>query len=267
MKIVPRLQSLIDKTAINSWSWYYYLFLYSIIPFIILIIPVLGFDNLFVLDICHPIFLSMYMHSFYHLTLAHLSENLASYLLLITGILFLEKDKIRFHNMLAFLFVILPIVISILNIEYLGNFCTVQESTPTYGFSAITLGFFGYFIYLVFLSSIPRFFKMSEDEFYSSKIKGIEKIYFIVIVNLIIAFVVIRVGAEFGRFSLINGAPNSNSLAHSVGYVSGIFVPIILELKKEGKLDSFHRTVLIHFEALITFLTVYFIFFYFMRIA
>jgi hypothetical protein len=66
-----------------------------------------------------------------------------------------------------------------------------------------------------------------------------------------------------GRLSLVSGASNNNSLAHSIGYISGIFFPMILELKNEDKIDSFHMTLLIQLEALIIFLTVYILLYYF----
>lgn len=264
MKIVPRLQSFIDKTAIQSWSWYHYIFLYAIIPFIILIIPFLSLNSLFILDICHPTFFSIYMSNFNHITLPHLSANLALYLLSVTGILFLEKDKIRFRTMLAFLFVFLPIVASVSYIGYIRNICTFQGSSTTYGFSAIALGFTGYTIYLLLFSLIPRLFKRIEEGF-SISITGInDSIGLIIFINIILFILIIFFGIAAGLFSSSNGASLNNGFEHSVGFVAGIFFPMIMELKKEGKLDSFHRTLLIHFEALIIFLTVYYIFFYFM---
>ena len=267
MKIISRLQSLIGKTAINSWSWYHFIVLYAIIPFIILIIPSIGLDKFFLLDMCHPTFLSMYMTNFIHLTLPHLSANLEWYILSITGIFFLERNKTRFCIMLTFFFVILPIFISIFSIEYFRNFCTVQESLATYGFSTISAGFFGYFIYLLLLSFMPSLFKWIEEGFCISKIKGIDTVYWIIVVNSIIAFFIILIGTTLGRLSLVSGASNNNSLAHSIGYISGIFFPMILELKNENKIDSFHMTLLIQLEALIIFLTVYILLYYFEWIA
>jgi len=266
MKIISRLQSLIDKTAINSWSWYYFIVLCALIPFIILIIPSMGLDNFFILDMCHPTFFSIYMTNFTHLTLPHLSANLEWYILSITGIFFLERSKIRFYIMLIFFFVILPIFISIFSIEYFGNFCTVQDSLTTYGFSTISAGFFGYFIYLLLLSIMPCLFKLIEEGFCISKIKGIDTVYWIIVVNSIIAFFIILIGTTLGRISLVSGASNNNSL-HSIGYISGIFFPMILELKNEVKIDSFHMTLLIQLEALIIFLTVYISLYYFEWIA
>jgi MFS family permease len=267
MKNIPSLQSLIDKTAIQSWSWYHYIFLYAIMPIIILILPLLGFDNFFILDICHPTFLSMYMSNFNHVTLPHLSANLALYLLSVTGILFMEKDKIRFRTMLAFLFVILPIVASISYIGYMGNICTVQGYSTTYGFSTISLSFIGYAVYLFLFLLIPHLFKKIEEGFSRSITGFIDSIALIIFINISMVILIILFGIAAGLFSSATSASLNNGFAHSVGFVTGIFFPMIMELKKECKLDPFHRTLLIHFGALIIFLTVYLAFFYFVRIA
>lgn len=260
---VPSLQSLLEKTAIQSWSWYHYILLYAIIPFIILIIPSSGFENLFILDICHPTFYSIYLNHFYHQTLSHLSGNLALYLMSITGILFLEKDKIRFRSMLAFLFIALPIIASLLYIGFLGNICTVKNSLNTYGFSAIILGFTGYFIYLLLLSSMPILFTRIEKWYYASSIfKSSLTPVFIVGLNFIIAILVMIIGIVSGMFSHAGSTSLNNGFMHSVGFVTGIFFPMIFELKKVAVLDNFHKTLLFHFEGLIIFLTLYLSFVY-----
>ena len=252
MNKLPSLQSFIDKTAIKSWLWYHFLSFYCVIPLIVLTIPLLPFNDLFILDICHPTFLSIYTSNFVHTTLPHLAGNLVMYLIAITGILFLENDKLRFRNMLAFLFVILPIIASIFFIIYLGKVCTVQEFTNTYGFSTITLGFTGYFVYLTLLSSIPLIFKDIEE----GMIKQIYVFSVIVLINFVIFCMIDVFGIVEGMF-LLGEKSLSNGFVHSIGFMSGIILPMIIELKKEQKIDNFHMTVLLHLEALIFFLTLY----------
>jgi hypothetical protein len=77
------------------------------------------------------------------------------------------------------------------------------------------------------------------------------------------AILIIFVGVVSGLFSLAGSASINNGFMHSIGFVTGIFFPMIMELRKEGGLDYFHKTLLFHFEALIIFLTLYLTFFYF----
>ncbi len=263
MKKLPSLQSIIEKSAIQSWSWYHFIFLYAITPFIVLTISLINFNDLFILDICHPTIISIYMTNFEHITLPHLSGNLITYLFAITGIFFLEKDKTRFRNMLVFLFIILPIIGSTLYIQYFGNICSVREFSNAYGFSMITLGFTGYFVYQFLLASIPQFFKIIEENYYKSTMNYIFSIQFAIFVNFIIVIMIDFFGIVSGMFSVASSIGLNNGFVHSVGFVTGVFLPMVMELKKENKLDYFHKTLLIHFEALIIFLTTYFTFFYY----
>jgi len=252
------LQLIIEKTAILSWSWYHYIFLYAVIPITILIIPLLNLENIFILDICHQTIPSLYLNNFYHQTLPHLSGNLSFYFLSLTGILFLETDKKRFHRMLVLFFIIFPIIGSLLNIGFLGNICTVKDSLTTYGFSMIALGFTGYFIYLLLLSSIPDLFSgVEKEQKKTSIIRSSLVPFYIVSINFIIITLVLIIGVVAGSFSPAGSTLLNNGFMHAIGFVSGIFFPMIFELKKVNELDYFHMTFLFSFEALIFFLTLY----------
>jgi len=262
MRKVQDLKSIIENTAIHSWSWYHFIFFFFVIPLVILLIPILGLSEIFQLDLCHPTLLLLYTNNFVHKTLPHLANNLIAYLIFMMGIFFLEKEKLRFRNMVIFLFFILPFLGSALYTGFLGKVCAFKTSLFSFGFSAITLGIIGYFVYLLLLSSIPLFFKIIEENFYKTTFKRIVSVELIVFINFIIFCMVDAFGIVVGMFSLVDRTTANNGFVHSVSFVSGILLPMILELRRENKLDNFHTTLFIHIEGLIIFLTAYLVFFY-----
>lgn len=134
MRKVQDLKSIIENTAIHSWYWYHFIFFFVVIPLVILLIPILGLSEIFQLDLCHPTLLLLYTNNFVHKTLPHLANNLIGYLIFMMGIFFLEKEKLRFRNMMIFLFFILPFLGSALYIGFLGKVCSFKTSLFSFAF-------------------------------------------------------------------------------------------------------------------------------------
>jgi hypothetical protein len=90
-----------------------------------------------------PTILSMLASSYLHTTLPHLMSNLGFFFLIMPFVFvfdYLSNKKMLLVNVLLF-FVLLPVVSSFLNIVV---FREIGVTIPSYGFSAIVAGIFGY---------------------------------------------------------------------------------------------------------------------------
>lgn len=147
-----------------------YIFFLAVIPLILLLVYSLPQDiktSYFVLQPPHPNIPSLLLSSYNHSSIEHLSGNLVSYLLIIYFILVLEKKKERLYATLIFIFIALPIILSLLN-----TWVTPILKNDT-GFSGIISGLFGYYLVCIY-----TYFK----EFRKVKI-GWEFLYLFIIAN------------------------------------------------------------------------------------
>jgi hypothetical protein len=269
------LAKIIEKSAISSWRWYHFLILYGFIPTICLVIPLLleYFKDYFELDICHLNPITLYLSNFTHELLPHLASNLIFYFIFLTGVLFLEKNKLQFRNMMFFLFIILPIFVSISSTIFLQKACLFKPFFNTYGFSGIVFGFGGYFLFLSLFTILPRLFQIVEKldngckesvRFIDRLSKSTFRIELIVIINFIIFSCFDAVGIASVIFNNSPGSTSlNNGLAHSLSFTLGAFLPLVFRLKNEEKFNNTNLTFLLHFEALVFFLTLYLLFLYY----
>jgi len=146
-----KISSLIEKSAINSWNWIYWVFFFGIIPAIIVTIPIiihsippasrtppLDFVNqTFILNSNFPSLLSMFFANYSHIEITHLCSNLLMYFIVISIIFLLEKNKQVFIISSTFFFVVFPYLNSISSIVFFQN---TQIINPTFiGFSGCIL--------------------------------------------------------------------------------------------------------------------------------
>jgi hypothetical protein len=116
---------------------------YIITPLILILVYLLETDvkQCLILDFQKPTALSIYMNHYTHSTLSHLSNNLGMYLVSIFSISNLETDWKRLHRVSCVLFTALPFMLSVFMLWFMPGL------PPLQGFSAISSGFVGYFVY------------------------------------------------------------------------------------------------------------------------
>ncbi|EMR74731.1 hypothetical protein MBGDF03_01005 [Thermoplasmatales archaeon SCGC AB-540-F20] len=137
-----------NKQLKNFDIWFAGIIYFVIIPLILTIVFLLSdsLKDLLSLYPSNPTFLSILGSNYLHTTFPHFISNLIFYLVAMTFIFVFDKltnRKMLFVNLLL-LFIILPIVSSLLNIVILSDFATNMSHK---GFSAIVAGVFGYLTY------------------------------------------------------------------------------------------------------------------------
>jgi hypothetical protein len=142
---------LIHKIDINSVDSLLFVFYFILIP-IVLVVLYLNSDILkqsLALYPNNPTLLSIIGSNYLHVRSMHLFSNLGMYFILMPFVFFfdyLTNKKMLLVNMVL-LFVLLPMVSSLLNIVV---FREIGVTIPSYGFSAIVAGIFGYLAFSLF---------------------------------------------------------------------------------------------------------------------
>jgi hypothetical protein len=237
------------RLNLNSWTFHYWLFFYGVIPFILLTIALFStvlpkeiFLEYFIQKQANLISISTYISNFSHREISHLVSNLLFYLISITAIFIFEDNKKRLKICSIFFLTVVPIVGAYLTqvIWEIAHSINGQN----YGFSAITIAFTGYALYIFcnwfYANTIFDFsFKYSESEILTSiretfamKEQPIEKmlynIVFIIEIFLfgLVMIYVIRFGIEAGQY-IKSSTGVSNGIGHFQGFFLGLLVPTI----------------------------------------
>jgi hypothetical protein len=142
---------LIHKIDINSVDNLLFFFYFILIP-AVLVVLYLNSDMLnqsLALYPNNPTLLSIIGSNYFHTQQGHLLSNLIFYFILMPFAFFfdyLTNKKMLLVNMVL-LFVLLPVVSSLLDIVVLRE---IGAMLPSYGFSAIVAGIFGYLAFSLF---------------------------------------------------------------------------------------------------------------------
>lgn len=173
------------------------------------------------------------MNHYTHSTLSHLGNNLGLYLLSMFAIFNIETNKRRFHIVSIVLFILLPIAMSLMMVKYFSVL------PPLQGFSAISSGFVGYFVY-AFYSYLRMNFAFIGSTF----------LLIILIVNLLLTVISNDYGFETTAvlflvlgFLLVNGREDLRMLSKT-------FLNIIGKRSRENYLLSIYNSLV--FSACLT---------------
>jgi len=211
-----------------------YIFFLAIMPVILLIVYSLPHGiktSYFVLNTTNPNLPSLLLSSYNHSSNEHLLGNLVVYLLLVPFILTLEKQKGRLYATLIFIFIALPIILSLLNILVIP---ILQNDT---GFSGIISGLFGYYLVCVY-----TYFK----EFRKVK-TGWELFYSLVGMNL--SIVTYNLQSSLNLYSsmtwafLFSVALTLHAMSSSLGAIK-----TILKLIKKDAISARHKSRIAYAE-------------------
>jgi len=133
------------KTNNKIWKKRDYIIFFILIPVVLILFYIIpqSIKNIFILDMKHITILNIFFSNYIHSNLLnHLIPNLIIYLLLMLIIFKLETDKKLFYKVMISLFILLPFLVSLYLIKFLP--------LSTQGFSAITSGIMGYFLYVFY---------------------------------------------------------------------------------------------------------------------
>lgn len=269
-----KISEWIEKSAIKSWVWYYWLFFYGIIPAFILAIPLikkftlslvgpqtppLDFVNqTFILNMNNPTFLSMFLANYTHIEITHLCSNLLFYFLSISIIFLIEKNKKTFVNTSVLFLTILPFFISIISILF---FSTIKANNPIgYGFSGIVLAFLGYSMYLICKVVCETDINL-EPNLWNNYTSAQKMRYFgfLIWYNLFFLLSIPILAIAAGGF-IFSGGSLGNGIAHFGGYIFGLLIPICSTILQNRQIKNFEMTLLIQIIFTLGFYGIYLIF-------
>jgi len=132
--------------SLEQWSKNEKIFWFLGIPLILVLIYILPTslkETYFILNKQAPSILSLFLSNYTHSELWHLATNLSSYLIVIYLIMQFETNKSCFYKTMAFLFLVVPFIVSFITIMY-------APAMNSQGFSGIVAGLMGYFIYITY---------------------------------------------------------------------------------------------------------------------
>jgi len=133
--------------------------LYLGVPFMLYFIytlPLAVQGQFFFLYIDHPGFIQLLTNNFIHQLPSHLLGNVGYYLLVLTFIIFLEKNSSRFSSLMFAMFSGVAIISSAFSWVYFSS----SGVGYILGFSAVVAGLLGYLIFLV----IEKLYVLSNAE-------------------------------------------------------------------------------------------------------
>lgn len=264
-EIQIKVFSLIDKSEIRTWTWHFWLFYFALIPAIILAIPQIiqvilsttgpqippyDFVNqTFTLDFYHPTFLSIFLSNYTHLEINHLCSNLFFYLVCISIIFFLEKNKNSLVKASVFFFIVLPFLISWISIFYLGSINTTMP--PAKGFSGVVFAFLGYTMYLLCKVICEKYVNIEQNVWDNySRDKKFGFLSLLIYCNLFFLLCIPIMAVAGGTFISTGGALG-NGIAHFSGFMCGVLIPIFFEIYQNRQVKFFEGTLLI--QIIVTF--------------
>jgi len=240
-----KIKQFVNKFPLSSWSWYYWLFFYGFIPLIILIIPQLPpqiIKDYFLLNICAPALLPMFLMNYTHTELLHLTGVLSVYLVMITFVFFFEINKERIRKVSAFFFVALPLYLSIITVIYLGGiYCPVYPQMGK-GFSGIASAFLGYFLYMGAIERMEEIPELLEG-------KGWRRGYVLIgdaIMKFLLILLLLFAAYSIGLFFDQGGSSLGNGAAHFTGLIAGILTPLVFKMYQKKKMSKFDIDVIFY---------------------
>ncbi len=154
-----------------KWKLYDYFFYFVLIPLCLLFIfklPTNLKDAYFILNPSKITFGSIFLSNYVHSSFQHISGNIFSYLVACFLIFNFETKKRDFYAYSMFMFLVLPLIISIVSLKMIGLQTTYQ------GFSGIVSFLFGYLLYVLY-----KYLKT-----YYCKNLNITFLYLLVVMNL-----------------------------------------------------------------------------------
>jgi hypothetical protein len=222
------------KSNLLSWKPVEWVICWGLIPAFLLLVYLLpqGIrDENFILNTASPWrfqtwFLSSYTHSQLY---PHLIGNLAFYFIILLMIFAFEEDRRRFRIMAGWSFLAVPILSSLLTIlfwDFIGRTTTGQ------GFSAVTGALLAYAMFAFIIWGVgeglvvldrPGLFAGSRARYLMVKI----------LLAVILALIVVM-GVETGVFMDVGGSV-SNGIAHFGGFITGLAVVLVYDLKYERR--------------------------------
>ncbi len=190
--------------------------LFIVIPIILLIFYDLAKDpellKFFKFNPEHPTIYNMFLSNYTHESWdIHLIPNLVNYYILIFLIFLFEINRKKLYIEMAFLFLMLPFVITTIYIIFHAN--------PGLGISGINFGLNGYLLHCMY-----GYFRQNRNilkELTNKRSKIDWKKVFILIM------LIIALDISFQRFNQILFA--NNVPAHSIGYFFGITTPFLVD--------------------------------------
>lgn len=229
------LHILLDKSALTTWPWPYWLFFYGIIPLVLVIVPQVplllqymglssstsqdAFNLIFLLDFYRPTVSSMFLMNYTHTELLHLCGNLSVYIFV------LEHNRSRLSLMSGYFLTLLPLLVSIVSILFFRGLIVHMVSFK--GFSGIIMAYYGYAIYLIFsLFQTAIFEKVNDDWRNAGWKKKFWILYTVFIVSIGLVFVIFLSGIILGSFFTAGGTALGNGVAHFTGFMTGLLLPI-----------------------------------------
>jgi hypothetical protein len=237
--LCQKIKLILDKSAINTWSWYYWIFYFAIVPIILTLIPQLPqllnqtppndiVNATFLLNISNPTLISMFFNHYSHIEINHICGNLMGYFLLLIIIFFTVKDKKMFIKSSIFFFLVLPFIASFFAVVYLQ--LVPVNLPPLRGFSGILYAFFGYIVFLF----LKWFFNSIEEKPPNNKLNALSTE---LMVNTLFFVSIPVLGILVGAYFL-NNNPVGDGIVHFCGFICGVLVPTILGIKGVEPFDD-----------------------------
>jgi membrane associated rhomboid family serine protease len=166
-------------------------------------------EQFFLLYFQHPGFIQLLTNNYMHQLPGHLLSNVGYYLLVISMILILEKNLVRFNSLLFAMFSGVAIVTSAMTLVYFSS----SGFSYIVGFSGIVAGLFGYFMFLV----IEKLHSVTD----MSRPHAFQAWAMITIVIFVLSM------SALGITALYTAGHLSNGVGHLVGYIFGFMLAYI----------------------------------------
>jgi len=222
------------KQNLAGWSPLHWLFFYLVIPLILLLIyalpqPVKADYLIFYtsnLTRVQTYVLSSYTHSE---LFPHLIANLALYLIAISAIFAFETSRRRFHLMAVISLLVVPVICSFLTIGFWSIFAA---ETSMQGFSGIDAAFLAYALMAGVTWSLGERLELFD---HPARFPGSRGRFYLLngLLTILLVFIVFE-GILYGQFAS-TGTAISNGIAHFGGFITGLIVFLIYDLRKENR--------------------------------
>lgn len=128
------------------WNGREKILFFIVIPMILVLIYLLPTnikDTYFILNKQMPFILNAFLSNYTHSDFWHLIANMGSYIIVIYLLLKFETSKANFYKTVAFLFLIVPFIVSLVTVLYMPTIFSQ-------GFSGVVAGLMGYFMYVTY---------------------------------------------------------------------------------------------------------------------
>lgn len=149
------------------WKLSDYIFFFVVVPAFLILIYLLplSIKDSMVLYASNPTPFSIFFSNYVHLAPMHLLSNLIFYLVILFVIFNLETTKKELYVASLSFFLVLPVVISLLNLYFLGNIL-LSHNISFLGFSGIVSAFMGYLLYTLYKYFKQNYYNLLHITFY-----------------------------------------------------------------------------------------------------